>query len=295
MINKLSTRCMVIAVACLSCTPTLAQDITTLLSSPKALVFAAREDTPPLSSRINEQWKGYSIDLCNRIYQQYVKRFRSQNYNSDIDISSPPGRPDFTAVEAPKRFQKLKSGEIHILCGATTVTLSRMSQANFTLLTYLSGMSIMKMAKTSSKLLSLSASSDKQIRVTFVGGTTTQALIQTLFPESNQIKAHNHRIAFNNLKNDQADFYFGDRVILNGLIAEEKIISHYHVSPRFFSYEPYAIAVSPKRPDLLFIANQVLAELYKSGEINNIYKKYFTGKQSELIKAMFQIQSFSVD
>jgi polar amino acid transport system substrate-binding protein/glutamate/aspartate transport system substrate-binding protein len=58
---------------------------------------------------------GYSVDICRRIEAMLVERY--------------PGiRVEWRGVKSSDRLDKLKSGDIDLLCGTTTVALNRLTE-----------------------------------------------------------------------------------------------------------------------------------------------------------------------
>lgn len=244
------------------------------------VVFGAREDTSPFAYREGTEFKGYTIDLCYRIFDRY-KRDKG---NATLELEIIP-------VNATSRFEALKKGRIQALCGATTVTVARMKDHHFTLLTYLSGAGVMKRRGT--KVEALQEPRDHEgVRVSVVAQTTTEAHVKELLGVSvTVVEQSNHAAAFNALQEGKADFYFGDRMILRERLRKTPDRGAYRLAPGFLSYEPYAIAIHKDNDELLQAANAALAALYRSGEIKNIYQRWFGSTQmSDLLNAMYEIQ-----
>ncbi len=272
---------------------------------PTELVFGARVDAAPLSFRRSGQWKGYSVELCEKIFHRYVKMYRdslSQRDNEDI------GRlePKFVPVIAAERIDRLADGSIDAMCGVTTITVQRMKQVDFSFLSFVSGAGIMKKTQTNSRVLVTPGEEEQSPKVTYVGCTedmqysdctTTDNWVANRFGRAiSPIPRKSHDEAFEALKNDEAEFYVGDRVILAHRLRrlnQEKFgdSDAYTLAPGFLNYEPYAIALSKGNDLLAFAANATLAELYRSGEIGRIYDNYFDTEQSRLLKSMYQLQA----
>jgi glutamate/aspartate transport system substrate-binding protein len=61
------------------------------------------------------------------------------------------------------------------------------------------------------------------------------------------------------------------------------------------SYDPYGTIVRRDDSSFRMVVNTVLADLFRSGEINAIYAKWFDPlgvPQTDLLKAAFQIQAW---
>ncbi len=279
-----------------------------LPKAPSELIFGARADAPPLSYKEGENWRGYSIDLCNLIYAKYLEDYAN---HPDVKAADPDqvsrNQPNFVAVSAPERMDVMKKGAIDILCGATTVTIGRMKHVNFTLLTFISGASIMKKKTTDSSILQNTAKNDGAgAKITYVGcnegmafldcTTTDNYVTNRLGSAITPLPKQDHDQAFEALKKDEAQFYFGDRVILESRLRTlSKDASEYEIAPSFLTFEPYAIAIAKRNDLLLHSANSTLARLYRDADkesgINGIYFNHFNNEQSDMLKTMYRLQA----
>ena len=59
-----------------------------------------------------------------------------------------------------------------------------------------------------------------------------------------------------------------------------------------FSFEPYALVVRRDDPDFRLAVNRALVGVYKSGEIDAIFQRWFAslGRPGPLLNAMFYLQ-----
>jgi glutamate/aspartate transport system substrate-binding protein len=58
-----------------------------------------------------------------------------------------------------------------------------------------------------------------------------------------------------------------------------------------FSYEPYALALRRNDADFKFAVNHVLATLYRTGEVKQIYSRWFgdLGSGPPLLDSLFEL------
>ncbi len=279
-----------------------------LPKAPSQLKFGARIDAAPMSYKEGENWKGYSIDLCRLIFKKYQDDYAN---HPEIQISDTDQiqrtQLEFIPVNAPERMDFLQKSRIDILCGATTVTVARMRYVDFTLLTFVSGVSLMKKKKTdSSSIFSANDNKGEAVKITYVGCTegmeyidctTTDDWIANRFGSAiKPIPKQSHTEAFETLNNGGAHFYAGDRVILENKLRNLSNGNEFEIAPTFLTYEPYAIAIARGNYLLLHSANSTLAKLYRNakndGGINEIYFNHFINQQSEMLKKMYQLQAF---
>lgn len=77
------------------------------------------------------------------------------------------------------------------------------------------------------------------------------------------------------LETDRVDAYATDHILLHGLISKSKTPEDFAVVGEFLSFDPYALMV--RRDDSAFelVGKKALAEVFRSGEIIEIYKQWF--------------------
>lgn len=308
LINNMQTLRAIILAGVLSIFSSLCLADNHLPRAPSDLKFGARADASPLSYKEGAKWRGYSIDLCNLIYAQYLEDYANHPAVKAAELDQVSGKqPVFVAVSAPDRMDRMKKGEIDILCGSTTVTIGRMKHVNFTLLTFISGASIMKKKATRSSMLQSAAKKDGTgAIITYVGcaegmayldcTTTGNYVTNRLGSTVTSLPKEDHDQAFEALEKDEALFYFGDRVILESRLRSlGKNAGDYEIAPSFLTFEPYAIAIAKHNDLLLHSANSTLARLYrdidKEGGISGIYFNHFNNKQSDMLKTMYRLQA----
>ncbi|OEU70597.1 MAG: hypothetical protein BA863_00425 [Desulfovibrio sp. S3730MH75] len=238
-----------------------------------------RELLPPLSFETKDgQPVGYSIDLCSEIVSEVEK-----NIGRDITV-------EYVPVLAADRFAALAGGKIDILCGASTKTISRSKIVDFTQLTFATGATFMALEKTKIK----NNFDGKKIGVT-EGSTTTEALRKLL--EETAVKAEivpmkSSKEAFNALNKGKIDAFASDQVVLIGLAFISGHPESYTVFSDLFTYEPLALAVRKNDSDFRLVADSVISNLCRTGEIFNIYDKWFgqfAKQRSAAFDALIQI------
>jgi glutamate/aspartate transport system substrate-binding protein len=87
--------------------------------------------------------------------------------------------------------------------------------------------------------------------------------------------AKDHAEAFLMVETDRAVAFAMDDILLYGLVATSKSPADYIVSNEALSVEPYGIMVRKDDPAFKKVADAAVVALFKSGEINKIYAKWF--------------------
>lgn len=243
-----------------------------------ALVIGYREDARPFSFKGEDgQPTGYSVDLCRKIADE-VKRATGLDA---LDVR-------YKAVPSADRIEMVKNGDVDIECGASTHTLERREQVDFTLATFVTGAEMLT-AKDSG-INDLPGTAGKTIGV--LKGTTTEegltAALKAASIDADVKSFDSHEQGIEALKANQIQAYFADRILLLGLAQKFPDPTQYQLSGQFYSYEPYAFVVRRGDSNLRLAADRALSEMYRSGEVWKIYSKYFgDANPSELLVALY--------
>ncbi|MEM9056354.1 MAG: amino acid ABC transporter substrate-binding protein, partial [Pseudomonadota bacterium] len=222
-------------------------------------------DGPPMSFVRDGQATGYSIDLCRQIAIAVRKRLgREELKISYVPFSSPT-----------ERLDAVMEGKVDIDCGVATVTLSRREKVDFTLMTFITGGSIL--SRATAPVTNLEDVNGKRIAV--ITGTTTEASIKR-FLRVNSLKAefvaigsHDQGMAL--LARGEVDAYSADRALLIGQAMQQAEPDDYVIARNVFSFEPYAFMVQQGDTEFRLLADRALAEVYRSARIQRLYLDWF--------------------
>lgn len=245
-----------------------------------SIVLGVRDDRPPMSFRDGEgKMVGFSVDLCLAVSEE-VRKALSLEVLPVV----------FKAVTVEERFDAVVSGEVDILCGATTKTLSRQEKVDFTDLTFVTGATLMSVAEN--RVPGIEALQGRT--VTVVRDTTTLEVLRERLEEAgiaaNVLEVEDSQAGIQALLNGRASAYAGDQVVLIGLALSDRSGTRYAISPKLFSFEPFALAVQRDDADFRLLANRALAALNRSGRIQAIYRLWFSQfakEPPELLKALW--------
>ena len=127
-----------------------------------------RTDARPLSFEKDGKAQGYSVDFCQRI----AVAVREHLQLPDMKVT-------FVPVSSDGRFDAVVDGDIDIECGATTVTLGRLERVDFTLMTFVTGGTILSMA--ANRVAHLEDLAGKRVAV--VRGTSTADALEAALKE----------------------------------------------------------------------------------------------------------------
>ncbi len=250
----------------------------------KRFVIGYAPDAAPLSFE-NESGEvvGYSVELCRRIAAAVQNELGLGELQIDyVPLVSPQGRMDAVV-----------NGDIDIECGVSTVTLSRRAKVDFTLMTLITGASVL--ARQGSGIGSNIDLPGKDIAV--VKGTTTEAVLNK-FLEINEFNARvvpvdTHEEGMILLNEGKVDAYSSDQIMLMGQMIRAEDQSAYVLAQDVFSFEPYAFMVRKDDSQFRLVADSALARLYRTAGIQRLYHTWFGRfgiEQSPILMAMYQFQ-----
>src|SRR5262249_46204832 len=163
MAHRFATALVLLAASCVTPGTAVSGTLDQIRKSGE-LRIAYRTDALPLSfNDASGQAAGYSVDLCRRIAAAVKDNLK----RSDLKIT-------FVPVTAENRLDAIVNDKADIECGSTTITLSRERKVDFTLMTFVTGGSLLSLAD--SGITSLSDSTGKSVAV--VRGTTSESALQ---------------------------------------------------------------------------------------------------------------------
>jgi ABC-type amino acid transport substrate-binding protein len=223
---------------------------------------------------------GYSIDLCNRVVAGIERRLNLAELNIQ-----------WIEVTTANRFDKVVDGTIDLECGTSTNTAGRQKIVDFSLMTWVDGASFLVKADQNAKRLS--DLTGKKIAV-MAGTTTLQALRDALSKASinaQVVTVKEHLDGLNALDRGTADAYASDRTVLIGLALAVGGQMPVALAEEQFSYEPYGLVLRRNDADFKQAVNQVLAQLYRTAAVIEIYDRWFgkIGRPTGLLVAMYAL------
>ena len=246
--------------------------------------LAYRTDSLPLAfNEPSGEPSGYSVELCRRIAAA-VKETLKLN---DLKITYVP-------VTADDRVDAITSNKADIECGSTTMTLTREEKVDFTLMTFVTGGSLLTLAESG-----IGTTADLAGRsVAVVSGTTTETALRSYLSknliDAKVVAVATQKEAMKQLDSKQVAAVASDQIVLIGLILQASDPRKYGLARDLFSFEPYAFMVRRNDADFRLIADKALAQIYRSGQIEQLYQRWFGQvgvKPSPVLGAMYVLQA----
>ena len=230
-----------------------------------SITIGHRDASVPFSYYDDKQQPvGYAMDLCARIVDAVKK-----------EVGVPNLKVNYQLVTSANRIPLMANGTIDLECGSTTNNLARQEQVWFATTHFVTANRFV--SKRASKIDKLADLKGKTIVST--AGTTNIKQVTEINAEQklgmNIISANGHAEAFQMVETGRAVAFVMDDILLYSLVAQSRSPKDYAISAEALSVEPYGIML--RKDDAAFkkVVNGAITAVYKSGEINKIYDKWF--------------------
>jgi glutamate/aspartate transport system substrate-binding protein len=259
----------ILVAATLATTSANAAELTGTLQKIKEtnrVVLGIQEASVPFSYLDGDQKViGYAVDICLRI----VEAVKQELKLSSLNVETSP-------VTSSNRIPLMMNGTVDLVCSSTTNNAERQRQVSFTNSHFLSATRFA--ARKADNITTIDGLKGKPV-VAISGSTNMVQLTQANTARNlgvTMLAAKDQAEAFLMLETGRAAAYVLDDVQLAVAIARSKDPSAYIISEEALSKaEPYGIMF--RRDDAPFktVVDRATASLYRSPEIEVIYKKWF--------------------
>jgi len=241
-----------------------------------------RADARPFSYR-DEQGiaRGYSVDLCRAVA---------------AEAAAAIGRPDLRAVEvevrAKDRLEAVQAGEVDVLCEATTVTLTRRAQVDFSLPTFASGATLLYAAGGATRFEDLVGQ-----KVGVLEGSTTEAGLRQALERAKiaaeVVPVPSHTDGIDRLAKGEIAAYFGDGAVLLYNLLQSPAKDRLRMSDLVLSFEPYALALPKGDESFRLVADRALAKLSRTGDVALLFERNFGAgaEPGKLVEAIWTLNN----
>ena len=247
----------------------------------KSISLAYRTDALPFSFEDREKKPaGYTVDLCRGVISVIERQ-----------LGVAPLQVKWVPVTSQNRFSAISSGQADMECGASTVTLGRMKEVDFSSLIYIDGTGLLIRAATPGN--SLTDLAGKKIGV-IAGTSNERALNEALKANvlsAAVVKVGSREEGLAQLEAGTIDAFASDRVLLLALISKAKDPKGMALLADALSYEPYAIALPRGDWAMKQAVDAGLAQIFRSNALPEIYGRWFgaLGAPGPLMEVMFAL------
>jgi glutamate/aspartate transport system substrate-binding protein len=254
--------------------PALAQSLDGRLKAIQesgTIKFAYRTDSRPFAYVDGAGGRpiGYSIELCQRVAKHI-----------EAELRLPKLEIKWVQVDTRTRFDAIIRGEADLECGSTTASLSRMKLVDFSTLIYAESTGVL--IKAGAGIFRFDDLAGKRIGVV-PGSTNARAIRDQLERRrltADLVEFGDREVGVAALARGELDGFATDKLVLLA-IAQAANLRDYVLLPDDLSFEPFAIVLP--RGDWAFrlAVNAGLARVFRSGEIVELYTKYFSAFASQ--------------
>jgi len=246
--------------------PALAQEGTLKkIKDSGSITIGHRDASLPFSYYDDKQQPiGYAMDLCAKIVDAVKAELKMPNLKTNYQL-----------VTSANRIPLMANGTIDLECGSTTNNVARQEQVWFTMTHFVTANRwVFKKSANIKKLEDL-----KGKTVVSTAGTTNIKQMTEINAAQNLgmniISANGHPEAFQMVETGRAVAFVMDDILLAGLVAQSRSPKDYEISSTALSVEPYGIMLRKDDKAFKEVADKALTQVYKSGQINAIYSKWF--------------------
>jgi glutamate/aspartate transport system substrate-binding protein len=248
--------------------PAAAQELTGTLKKIKdsgTITIGHRDSSIPFSYYDDKQQVvGYAMDICMKVVDAVKAELKMPN----LKVALNP-------VTSATRIPLMANGTIDLECGSTTNNLDRQKQVGFTNTYFVTANRYI--AKKASNIKTLADLKGKTV-VSTSGTTNLKWLTEENGKQNlgmNILTAKDHAEAFLMVETDRATAFFMDDILLASLAASAKSPGDYAIGTEAYSIEPYGAMIPKDDAAFRKVADGATAALYKSGQINALYEKWF--------------------
>jgi glutamate/aspartate transport system substrate-binding protein len=249
----------------LAMAPPVAADTLKKIKDSGTITLGVRESSIPLSYLDDKQQPiGYHIDLCMRIVNAVKTK-----------LALPGLKVQHQTVTSQNRIPLVTNGTVDLECGSTSNNQARQKQVAFAPTTFVTN--VRMAVKKASGITSLAQLNGKPVATTT--GTTSVQLLRAHEKgkgiDFKEVYGKDHADAFLLLETDRAVAFVMDDNLLAGLIVTAKNPADYAIVGESLSAEPIAIMLRRDDPAFKQLVDATIKNMMKSGEIDQIYAKWF--------------------
>jgi len=229
------------------------------------IVAGYRPSSPPFSY-LDARLKpiGYTVTLCERVIAALK-----------ADLGLPGLETKWVAVSSATRMPMVANGMLDLECGITTNNAERARSQGFSLTIFVAQTRLL--SRSTEPMRSLDDLRGKPV-VSTIGTTSIQYLHE--INERQGLELHilaglDDPESFRTLQTGRALAYMMDDVLLRSLQMQQPNPDDYLISAEPLTVEPYGIGLNREDAAFKLKVDAVLRNLYRSGEIREIYRQWF--------------------
>jgi glutamate/aspartate transport system substrate-binding protein len=278
----------VAAAAILAGTSAMAQGTLDRIADAGEFRIGYNPDSRPLSFVEDGEPAGYSVDICRRIAVAVREH-----------LNLPDMKVTYVPVSLAERFDAVADGDIDIECGSTTVTLGRMERVDFTLMTFVTGATLLSRGDSRIATMDDLAGGSVAVIPDTTNETALRAYLSDNLIDARVVEVADSAEGMQLLQDGEVDAYASDQVVLIGdamKILDENPRASFSFADELFSYEPYALMIQRDDADFRLVANRAIAQILRSGQYAQLFQRWIGSvgiEPSPMLLAIYQAQALS--
>lgn len=232
------------------------------IADTKTVKIAYRAAAAPFSFlNPDKQPAGYTVDLCRSVVESMGRQL-----GGELKI-------EWVQVTTQNRFETVASGKADMECGSSTITLGRMKEVDFSSTIFVESTGIV--VKADAGIANAAGLAGKKIAV--AANTSNERALADLIKQNKLqavlVSVQDRDAGIAALEKGEADGYASDKLLLVGARFSEA--TKVSMLPDELSIEPYGIALPRGDWALRLAVNSGLAQVFRSGQIFEIFGKWF--------------------
>ena len=245
----------------------------------RTLTIAYRTDAVPFSFNDDKrQPTGYTVELCKRIAASIEQQLKIQGL-----------KVNWMPATSANRIELVAKKQADMECGATTATLSRMEQVDFSSVVFIDGTGVLVRSDAGVKAFAELGGK----RVAVIAGTTNEKALNEALKKrlvsATVVTVKNREEGLAALEGGKVDGFASDKLLIMGLAGKVKNAQAYTMLPEDLSFEPLAIVLPRGDAGLRLAVNRALAQIYRSSGIVEVFGNWFgaLGNPTPLLEAIY--------
>lgn len=236
---------------------------------------------------------GYAVTLCERIATELQQK-----------LALPNLRSEFIAVEPATRFDAVRDGNVDLLCGGGTPTLTLREKVSFSIPIFHGGVGALVRKDAPARFLAILAGEPKPFeprwraslgqvmqKRTFAVAVNTRAAVWLehaiddfdLTATIDSIDSFD--VGVDHVAARRADAMFADREILLDAVRRSPAAKDLMVMERRFTSEPIAFALERGDEDFRLFVDAALSRLYRTTWLSDVYGPVFGDPDDDTIRS----------
>lgn len=252
-------------------------------------------DLAPFSSEEGGKVGGYAIDLCLKI---------ADGLKTGLGLADMQVR--YQALTIEQALGAISSGAVDILCTPSPETLERRKSVSYSQPVYTAGLSVVVRKNAPPGLVNalngeavhsgptwratINQGLANHTFATLQGGVTEDWVrdkLRRLGVIATLVVVDSHAQGVQRVAEGKVDAFFAERMLLQSNV-QQQAADELMVLDRIFEIAPVSMALERDDEDFRLLVDTVLSDLYRSGELEQLYTNYF-GEPGEMAKILSRV------